>query len=151
MVRWLWLAVFLLGGAVASAQEREYDETSTLPINPFADAKAGDWSTFVVRATDSSNGENKRFIVTYRVTAVSGDQVSLCLETLEPEGRRTLKDHGNNPFSRKEAPTVNQFFADDIQEVTERSDDKVTVEEQAFDCKKLRFRSFVGAAWSRRP
>lgn len=144
--RALFVALLAVLSSIALAEDHpgdgdkkfKRDRATKLPINPYADAKEGDWSTFIVTQKAADTGETSLSIWTWRVASVGED--GTVKVTTEHGGKDdSRKDHLGNPFSTKEAPSVEKFFGDDVQEVTAATDEKVTHESQAFECKKLVF------------
>ncbi|MEZ0230130.1 MAG: hypothetical protein ACAI25_16020 [Planctomycetota bacterium] len=127
---------------LASAQDAPAKDTTTkLPFNPFADAKAGDWSTVVMVA--AAGGQKRTAIWTWRVLSV-GDDGAVKVQH-EYAGRKDGVEHKGNPLSTKEAPTFARFFSEAIQDVQAPADEKATVDGKNFECKKVVFASENGS------
>ncbi len=140
LARAVLVALVVLLPAVAAAQEK--DTTTKLPLNPFVDAKEGDWSVVVMTAAAGS-GPRKSAIWTWRVASVGEDGAVKVHHVYA--GREGHSEHKGNPLSTKEAPTFAKFFSEQVQGVQAPSDEKATVEGKTFACKKVSFASEGGA------
>ncbi len=129
------VAALVAFAAPVSAQEKARKDTTTrLPVNAFADAKEGDWSTYVV-TMKVKDMDDRTTQMTWRVASVGED--GAVKVTNETTGREP-HDHRGSPFSTKEAPTIAKFCLDDHFTVEgEPKAEKVSHEGQEFDCTRL--------------
>src|SRR5688572_26912693 len=101
------VAALVAVAAPGFAQEKPKGDTTTrLPLNVYAGAKEGDWSTYVVTMKVTGIDEVKTTQMTWRVASVGED--GAVKVTQETKGREA-HEHRGNPFSTKEAPTVAKF------------------------------------------
>jgi hypothetical protein len=124
----------LLAVAPLRADDKKTDTTTKLPVNVFADAKEGDWSTFVVSMKATEAGESRTSVMTWRVVSVGDDGA---VKVTNESAGKEAKDHRGNPFSTKEAPTVAKFCSDEIDEVSAPAAEKLAHDGQTFECQKL--------------
>ena len=128
------VALAVTPGLADDKEEKAKSDTTTrLPVNPYAEAKEGDWSTFKVTMKVPDTGETKENTMTWRVASVGED--GAVKVTNENAGH--ARDHRGNPFSTKEAPTVAKFCLDTIDEVSAPAAEKLDHDGQSFDVQKI--------------
>jgi hypothetical protein len=114
---------------------------TTLPANPFAKSRDGDWSAYVERITERGRPPRSQ-VALWRVLSIEGDRVTTRLDVRDGADARWVP---GNPraFSRTETPTVEELFA--IPGVRSRmedvrvSDESVLFEKRSFPCKRITF------------
>lgn len=117
---------------------RAEDEEPTLPLNPFTDAKEGDWETMTFVSERPGRGRTS-WISTWRVKKVTDDSVSLELETIQPDspGKPSILPR---TFARKGKITVRDYFKCDAGEKLEdfkSTERKLTLAGHVFDGKQI--------------
>ncbi|MBI3723650.1 hypothetical protein HY251_06810 [bacterium] len=80
---------------------------SRLPENPFEAAREGDWASYVLRLSEGGAPPVSEAVV-WKITKVSGDVATLCLETRATDGR--LLPGTPREFLRSKAPTLEEYF-----------------------------------------
>ncbi len=110
-----------------------------LPVNPFADAKVGDWMVMVVTITPPDGSQmppeaTAPRIIEWRVNAVEGDDVVIA----ESEPGGTEVNH--RTFSSKQAPTVRHYlqFEDGTEVAIQKTEDETRkLGDRELSCKKV--------------
>lgn len=101
--------LLLVALASALAVARADDDEPSLPLNPFTEAKEGDWETLLFRV-EVPGRETITQLSTWRVKKVTDDQVSVDVETIVPEGTGK-PDVRPRTFARKGKITVREYFS----------------------------------------
>jgi hypothetical protein len=135
----------LLAAAVVMPVVVHADDEPALPLNPFTDAKVGDWETMVFEMQAPGHPVTTH-ISTWRVKKVGDDEVELDLETLHPglPGKPAVL---HKTYKRQGTITLRDYFAmsasEKLEEV-ETSDKKLTIEGHTFSGKQISFKRSGG-------
>ncbi|MEZ0228016.1 MAG: hypothetical protein ACAI25_05275 [Planctomycetota bacterium] len=135
----LALAFLLVLATFALAQdEKKPKKDPVLPWNPVENAKEGDWTVFSCHITAGDKIEKR--VQTWRVTKVGDKVVSIEQAAGADGGSETIE------LPAKEPPTIAKFCDVGSEKVMdlETTDEKRTVGNREFTCKKLSFRTYDG-------
>ncbi|HZV01724.1 MAG TPA: hypothetical protein VFF73_33745 [Planctomycetota bacterium] len=136
----LLLAVLFVAPVLVHA-----DDEPVLPLNPFTDAKVGDWESMVFEMQGPGHPLTTH-ISTWRVKKVDDDKVEVDLETLHPgsPGKPAVL---HKTYKRQGTITLREYFAIGESEKLEdvaTTDKKFTIEGHTFDGKQISFKRSGG-------
>lgn len=138
----LVLALVASSALIARAQDdkiKRDGKEPVLPFNPVAGAKEGDWTVF--KCTQTQPGTTEKHAQSWSVKKVGDKTVKV---QQERAGDESVQEELELPLT--EAPTIAKFFQVGDERVVETKvvDEKKTVGNREFACKKLTFQTYNG-------
>jgi len=123
--------------AFAQGDDKKTDDPKA-PVNPFAEAKEGDWETLVMTHTQGS-APARKFAVTYRAGKIADESITIATETLMGNGKKNPP--AEKTFKKTEAPALKSVVGNPRDKITEVkvADEKKTVGGKEFACKKVSY------------
>jgi hypothetical protein len=135
---------FVLAGVAAVGDHHESTPAtseSSLPSNPFAKARDGDWSVYVERIAEPER-EPRVQVALWRVVSIDDESVTTRVDVRDGTDKHWVAGRPR-AFSRKRAPTIAELFAipgvrSKIENV-QLEDEATLFRGRSFACRRIAF------------